>query len=29
MAAGGQHCGRVVCIAGYDYDVEKDSLLSL
>jgi hypothetical protein len=29
MTAGGQHCGRVVCIAGYDYYVEKDSLLSL
>ena len=29
MAAEGKHCGRVVCIAGYNYYVEKDSLLSL
>jgi len=29
MTAGRQHCGQVVCIAGYDYYVEKDSLLLL
>ncbi len=29
MAAGGQHCGRVLFIAVGDYCVEKDILLSL